>query len=144
MLWRSLCLMIAPKEKEEILSPTEALWGHSCHIYLQIAPPLTSLTLVAARKANTASVNLSSDSRSLIDVLLGLALACLTLNPKPFLLLKGSLVLLLSPEASPTALHSSLISFVHAVHSLKRNVEGGLRGAAPETRGHITAEFSRI
>ena len=46
---------------------------------------LISPTLVAPRNASTASVCWPSDSRSLIDVFLGLAFACLTLKPKPFL-----------------------------------------------------------
>ena len=56
-------------------------------LYIQITPSLTSSTRVAP-KTITASVYRSSDSRSRIDVLLGLALACLTQKPKPLLLLK--------------------------------------------------------
>ena len=75
----------------------------------------------APRKVSTASVYRSSDSRSRINVLLGLALACLTRNPKPFLLLKEPpLPSIRFPEASPTVAHSCNISFVQSVHSFKR------------------------
>ena len=47
--------------------------------YIQIALSLTSPTRVASKKANTAPVYLSFDSKSLTEVLLGLALARLTL-----------------------------------------------------------------
>ena len=59
-------------------------------VYLHKIPALTSPTLVVPKNSRTASTYLSSDSRSRIDVLLGLALACLILWPKPFLLLKGA------------------------------------------------------
>ena len=62
----------------------------------------------------------SSDNKALTDAPPGLALACLTRYPKPFLHFKQSLLARpLSPEASTTAAHKSLISFVHAVHPLK-------------------------
>ena len=126
MLCRSLWLMTAPKKEGgggggEIPSPAGVLWEpHSCRAYLQITPALTSPTFVTPKKAGTASVYRLSGSKSLIIVLLGLALACLTLKSKPFQLLKGSLVVSLTLEIIPTAVHNSLISFVHAVHSLKR------------------------
>ena len=54
-------------------------------------------------------------------MLLGLALACRTRKPKPFLLLSLSpLVSEHPPEACPTAVHKPRISLVHAVRSLKR------------------------
>ena len=91
--------------------------------YPQITPSLTSPTRAAFRKVRTASVFRSSESKSRIVVLLGLALACLTRKPKPLLLL-GVLPppsdAPLLPDASPTFFHSCLISFVHTVHSLKR------------------------
>ena len=88
--------------------------------YLKMTLALTSPTFVPSKNLRTASVYRSFDSKSLTDVLLGLARACLTLYPKPFLLLKGSSVCSLPPEASLTAVHSSLISVVQALHSLKR------------------------
>ena len=91
--------------------------------YLQITPALTSPTLVLSRKSKTAPVYLPSVKSSLTDMLLGLALACLTWNPKPLLLSKGLLLpssLSLFPDMFPTAVHSSLISFSHALHSLNR------------------------
>ena len=92
-----------------------------CRVYVQIAPSLTSPTHVAPRKTRTTSVYRSSDSRSRIVALLGLALACLTGKPKPLLLLKKfSRPSVRLSEASPTLAHSSRISFVHAVRSLKR------------------------
>ena len=67
-------------EREEIPSPTEVLWEPlSPDAYLQSALALTSPTLVLLKKFRTASVYRLSDNKSLIDVLLGLALACLTL-----------------------------------------------------------------
>ena len=74
--------------------------------YLQITPALTSPTFVPLRKFKPASVYRSFDSKSLTDVFLALARACLTLYPKHFLLLKGSSVCSL-PEAFPTAVQSS-------------------------------------
>ena len=53
-------------------TPTPAAYIHS-------DPALTSPTLALLKKVRTASVYRSSDKRSLIDVLLGLARACLTL-----------------------------------------------------------------
>ena len=73
---------------------------------------MTSTTLVAPKKIRTASVNRSSDRKSLIAVLLGSAPACPTPKPNPLLLLKGSLVLSLSPEVSPTALHAMVARLV--------------------------------
>ena len=109
------------KERKPILGQMTLGGPPSCHDYLQIAPSLTSPTRVAPKKSSTASVCRPSDSRSRIDALLGLALACLTRKPKPFLLLKQPpFSSAHPPEASPTAAHSSRISFVHAVHSLKR------------------------
>lgn len=67
----------------------------SYHIYLQIAPFLTSPTLVTPKLAKTDSVYRSSDNRSHIDVLLG---------PKPSLLVnvkRSPSALSLPPEASP-------------------------------------------
>ena len=88
--------------------------------YLQMTPFLTSPTLVSLKKPNTASVYLLFDNNSLIDVLLGLALACLTPYPKPFLLLRGPLSSSLFPDNLPTSVHSFLISFFQKLHSLKR------------------------
>ena len=88
--------------------------------YLQMTPSFTSPTLVFPKKSKTASVYLSFDINSLTVVLLGLALASLTWKPKPFLLLKGPSASPLLPEIFPTASHSSLISFPHLLHSLKR------------------------
>ena len=88
--------------------------------YLQINPSLTSPTLVALKNSSTALVYLWLDHNSLTDVLLGLATDCLALKPKPFLLLKSSPPSFLFPDAMPTPFHNSLISLVHAVHSLKR------------------------
>ena len=64
----------------------------------------------------------SLDKSSLTVMLLGLALACLTWKPKPFLLLKGLSIpfsLSLFPDMFPAFSHSSLISSFHAPHSLK-------------------------
>ena len=109
------------KKGKEILLPAEVLWDpHSYHVYIHFAPALASPAFVASKNLSAASVYRQLDSRSLTDVLLGFALACLTLKPKPFLLLKGSRVTSPLPEAFPTAVHNSLISFVDAVHSLKR------------------------
>ena len=72
------------KEKKEILCLTEVLWEpHSCRVYIHIAPALTSPTFVSSKNLSTACVYRLFDSRSLIDVLLSLDFACLTLKPKP-------------------------------------------------------------
>ena len=73
------------------------------------------------KKKRNPAVYRSSDSRSRIDAFLSLALASLIRKPKPFLLLsRPPLTSERPPEASPTVAHSSRISFVQAVHSLKR------------------------
>ena len=100
--------------------PTEVLWDPTPAAYLQIAPALTSPTLVSRKNLRTASLYRSFANKSLTDVLLGLARACLTLYPKPFLLLKGSSACSLFPDSFPTAVQSSLISVVQALHSLNR------------------------
>ena len=64
-----------------------------------------SLTLspLIAPKTRTASVYRSSDSRSRIDLLLDLPLACLTRKRKPFLLLRRPpMAPARPPDASPT------------------------------------------
>ena len=94
---------------------------YSYRIYLQVAPSLTSPTLVASRKDKTTSVYLLSDNKSPTDVLLGLALDSLTRKPTPFILLYWSPPDPdLPPDAAPTAVQSSRISLVHIVRSLKR------------------------
>ena len=67
-----------------------------------MTPSLTSPTRIALKKARTASVYRPSDSKPRFAVLLSLALACLTLKPKPFLLLKALfLPLVRTPDATP-------------------------------------------
>ena len=86
-----------------------------------MSPSLTSPTLVASINARTAFVYRSSDNRSRIDELLGLALACLTRQLKPFLLLSLTADFHSSPRGlAHSCPHNSLISFFHAEHSLKR------------------------
>ena len=64
--------------KETNPVPGLSLRGPHLAALIYKTPSLTSPTLVALRNARTASVYRSSDNRSRIDVLLGLALACLT------------------------------------------------------------------
>ena len=107
VLYRSLRLMTAPKKKKRNPHPGRGPMGiPSPASYLHMTPSLTSPTLVLSKKAKTASVYLSSDISSLTVVLLGLALACLTLNPKPLLLLKGPPASPLLPEIFPTSSHN--------------------------------------
>ena len=86
-----------------------------------MTPSLTSPTRDSFRKTRTASAHRSSNSRSHIAVLRGIALACLTRKPEPLLLLsKPPLTSDRPPEACPTAPHNPRISLVQAVPSLKR------------------------
>lgn len=67
------------KEKQRRPCPDRSPMGpQSCRDYLHITPFLTFPTFVASKNSRTASVYLS-DSNSLIEVLLGLATAPLTL-----------------------------------------------------------------
>ena len=92
--------MTAPKKRKERKS--EVLWEpQSYHVHIHIAAALTSHAFIASKNYSAASGYRLLESRSLADVLLGLALACLTLKPKPFLHLEGSRVASLPLEAFP-------------------------------------------
>ena len=80
--YRSLGLMTAPHLSRTHSRPRPEPYGDpKPAAFIQITPSLASPTRVAPRNANTASTYLSFDSKSLTDVLLGLALACLTRTP---------------------------------------------------------------
>ena len=85
-------------------------------------PRLSHPHLVDLRKNNTAFRNLSSANGSLIVVLPGPALPSHTPYPNPFFPLYTCerLDSPLSALATPTSFHSLLISFFHALHSLKQ------------------------
>ena len=90
------------RKKEKPVPDRSPMGTSNPAAYVHRTPSLTSPTLVFSKNSRTASVYLSSDGRSRIDVLLGLAVAYLTLYPKPFLLLKGASAVALVPQAFPT------------------------------------------